>query len=389
MDFTKVTNFMNALDELGVPGADLAIYLKGKEVYRHHVGYADIETKTPITRDTLYAIFSMTKVITCVAALRLFEEGRYLLTDPLHAYMPEFKDLTIRYYRENGDFVKKPAVNPIRIVDLFTMSSGYPYFPPGAAISFEATEGNYTLQQMVTKLATEPINFEPGTRWCYGFSHDILGRLIEILSGKTFGQFLSEQIFKPLGMSDTGFKISKEKHHRLASIYTYDESSKQNIRIMTGIPFSYFNAGSSLYLCDDWLLESPGGGLISSVDDYAKFANALCLGGTSENGYRLLGEATIELMATNHLDDAKMKDFSGGSGKHGSYGYGLGVRTLIDKVPHGLSSSYGEFGWSGLAGTYVAMDPIKELTYVYAHQLHPNKENYIQPRLKNIIYGCL
>ena len=388
MDFTNVKNFMDSLEHIGVTGADISIYLKDKEVYRYYTGVGNLETRVPITPDSLYPIWSMTKVVTCVAALRLFEEGRYLLNDPLYEYIPEFKNLTVRQTRENGTTVETPATRPIRIRDLFTMATGYSYDVPGAQAFKDSTNGgNVTLKEIVLTLAKLPVAFEPGTRWLYGFSHDILGYLIEVLSGKTLGEFFADNIFKPLGMNDTTFKLPKDQHHRLVTCYTYDENTKKHTYADLGL--AYFNKNTEHYFSDNWVQENAGGGLVSTVNDYAKFATTLTMGGTNADNYRLLGEATIDLMRTNFLSETQLKDFSGNWGHHTSYGYGLGVRTMIAPTHGGVSSNYGEFGWAGLPGLYVLMDPIAELTYVYAQQLFPSKEEFIAPRLKNIIYGCL
>ena len=387
MDFTKTTNFMDSLSTYGIPGADLAVFIEGKEVYRYFTGYADVESQIPVAPDTLFPIYSMTKVITCAAALRLFEEGRFLLNDPLADYMPEFKKMTVRLTRGNGSMVEEPARNPIRIADLFTMSSGYTYDTSGYAAFTKRNKSNFSLKEMASALAKAPLCFEPGTRWNYGFSHDILGALIETLSGKTLGEYFYENIFAPLGMTETSFKVKKEKHYRLATCYTYNAKERTHAKTDVALPLAYLNPSSVYYLSDDYALEMPGGGLISTVDDYAKFANALCAGGTAENGYRLLSKATIELMRTNHLDDIRMRDYDWVS--HEGYGYGLGVRTLVDRAAGGINSSIGEFGWAGLAGTYVLIDPARRLTYVYAQQVFPSYEEIIAPRLKNVVYGCL
>ena len=387
MNFSKVTNFMDRLDSLGIPGADLAIFQKGKEIYRNQVGFADCDKKIPVTPDTLYPIYSMSKVITCVAALRLFEEGHYLLDDPLHEYMPDFKEMTIQHTRENGEVILKPALNPIRIVDLFTMSSGFSYDVPGQQEFMQKTGGNVTLQEMAKILAAKPINFEPGTHWCYGFSHDILGALVEVISGKTLGQFFNDFIFGPLDMTDTGFKVPKSNHHRIAICYEYDNVNKSYKKALS--PLGYLNYEHPLYLSDDWVYEMPGGGLISSVNDYAKFANTLANNGLAVSKYRLLGEPTINLMTTNHLDEARVEDYGGTWAHHVAYGYGLGVRTMINPAAGGSPSSFGEYGWSGLAGTHLLIDPVKDITYVYAQQTYPSQEVFIAPRLRNTIYACL
>ena len=199
---------------------------------------------------------------------------------------------------------------------------------------------------------------------------------MEVLSGKTIGEYFNEYIFEPLGMLDTSFIIPQEKQYRFATCYDYDAKERKH-KVHENSPLRFLDA--------DYKFESPGGGLVSTVDDYAKFANTLCAGGTSKKNYRLLGKNTIDLMRKNQLDDVRMKDFNSSSG----YGYGLGVRTMVNPALGGANCNVGEFGWAGLAGTYLLMDPKIGLTYVYAQQLMPSGEDYIAPRLRNIIYACL
>ena len=377
MDFSRVDRFLESLGDVGVPGTDLSIYLCGKEVFRRQNGYSDLESQKPILPDTLYAIWSMTKVITCTAALRLYEEGRYVLTDPLYAYLPDFKHMTYKKTRGNGAVDVLPCTRPIRIVDLFTMSSGLTYNFSDELIEASKTAKDTGLLAFVSALSKDPLYFEPGTHWHYGLSHDVLGALVETLSGKSFGDYLKENIFAPLGMDDTFFdlRIPADKAARMASVYNYDETTREHKK------------AAPSHRPGNWFYECGGGGLVSSVDDYAKFANALCSGGASAGGYRLLGEATIELMRTNQLEDVRMNDYNWIH--HSGYGYGLGVRTMVDRAAGGSNSSIGEFGWSGMLGTFVLMDPAADLTYVYAQQLMPSREDYVAPRLRNIIYACL
>jgi len=378
MDFTKVSKFIDTLQNIGIPGTDLAIFIKGKEVYRRQTGYADIESKTPIKPDTIYQFWSMTKVITCVAALRLMEEGLYKFNDPVSNYLPEFKNMQVRHTLENGGVYEEPAKNPIRIVDLFTMSSGLTYNQsPNMEAVNKKLKGNYTLKQFSETIAKDPLYFEPGTHWHYGFSHDILGRLIEVLSGKTLGEYLDENIFKPLNMPDTFFRLPKNKENRMVSIYEYNDKTKKHKKFDK--PLLRYDL--------DFKYESPGGGLLSTVDDYSKFANTLCAGGTAQNKYHLISNATIELMRTNHLDKTRMDDYNWPH--HSGYGYGLGVRTMVDKAAGGSNGSLGEYGWSGMAGTILLIDPVYDLTYVYAQQLAPSREEYIAARLRNVVYSCL
>jgi CubicO group peptidase (beta-lactamase class C family) len=228
------------------------------------------------------------------------------------------------------------------------------------------------LTSFAAAISHEVLRFEPGTHWMYGYSHDLLGALIERITSSKVSEYFHDEIFAPLGMSDTFFHqyISEENITRLANVYKYNAETRTHTKD------SHAN----------WSFENCGGGLVSGVDDYAKFANTLCNHGTATNGYRLLSKATIELMRTNQLCDTRMNDYcEAGYG----YGYGLGVRTHIDKAKSGMNSNEGEYGWAGYLGTYFAIDPMAELTYVYAHQLLPSMESHIAPRLKNIIYSCL
>jgi CubicO group peptidase (beta-lactamase class C family) len=278
----------------------------------------------------------------------------------------------------DGAVTISQAKNPIRIVDLFTMSSGISYnATKHVEILFDESKGNFTNKELSAAISKDPLYFEPGTHWHYGYSHDILAYLIEVISQKTLGEYFYENIFAPLSMNDTFFYVPENKQHRLASCYTYDENSKTHVKF-EGCPFRYFDP--------EYKYESGGGGLISSVDDYAKFANALCLQGTGDK-YRLLSKATIDLMRENHFDDVRMKEFY--APFRAGYGFGLGVRTLADRTAGGNNSSIGEFGWSGYAGTSVIIDPSAELVVVYMQSMIPSKEDYVFPRLRNVVYGCL
>jgi len=347
MDFSRVTKFLESLSNIGIPGADLAVYLKGKEVYRHQTGVTNVETKAPVKPDTLYPIYSMTKIITCVSAMQLFEQGVFSLSDPLYDYLPEFNEMTVQHIKDNDRVTIEAAKNPIRIVDLFTMSSGITYnMTPELVKMGEDKKGNFTLKELATALSKDTLFFEPGTHFNYGFSHDILGYMIEVVTGKTLGEYFNENIFIPLGMSDTFFKVPKEKEHRLITCYQYDETTKTYKEPFLPLPIRFD---------EDFKFECAGGGLVSTIDDYAIFANALCAGGTTACGHKIISKNTIELMRTNHLDDIRMKDYNWPH--HSGYGYGLGVRTMVDKAAGGSNSNLGEFGWSGMAGTYVLIDP--------------------------------
>jgi len=392
MNFQRVKNFLDTLHKKGIPGADLAVYIKGNEVYRYRTDFSNRNICKPIEPDALYRIYSMTKVVTCVAAMRLYEEGLFLLGDPLYDYLPEFKNMNVK---KNGAVIPVPAKNPIRIVDLFAMTSGLTYTPTPNLEELFKKDGNYTLEDFSEAISKDPLFFEPGKHWQYGYSHDILGRLIEVLSGKTLGDYFNDNIFGPLGMTDTFFRIPKAKEHRLTPFYFYDEESKTHTE---GDPTMELPIRFDL----NKKYENPGAGLFSSVDDYAKFTNALyyCFCNSNSDpakystdrigscNYHLLSKPTAELMRTNHLGKTPLNEYQNWNYQKG-YGYGLGVRTLLDRSAEGTCSSIGEFGWAGLAGTYMLIDPAVDLTYVYAQQVAQSKEEYIAPRLRNVIYGCL
>ena len=271
----------------------------------------------------------------------------------------------------------------MRIKDLFCMGSGFPYPGDTMESSRQVREsldrlmagGGYTVRQLSQALGETALAFDPGTHWKYGFSHDILGALIEVLSGKSFGAFLHDEIFEPLGMPDTFFRVPKEKRPRLCTWYERSpegEMSRCEDRDEHIQPEARF--------------ESGGGGLVSTLGDYTRFAQTLTCGGELR-GVRILGRKTIALMASNHLTPQQLADFDWP--QNAGYGYGLGVKVMIDPQAGGCNGSQGEFGWSGLLGTWVMMDPIERLSAVYMQQMLPNLEGYHQPRLRGVIYGSL
>ncbi|MEK3886835.1 serine hydrolase domain-containing protein [Bacillus sp. FSL K6-3431] len=383
----KLQPLLSDFVENGPAGCACSVIHQGKKVFEDFVGLADTDTKKAITSDTIYRIYSMTKVVTCTAALMLYERGLFLLNDPLEEYLPEFKDPQVYRINDCGEKYISPATRSITVKDLFTMTSGLTY--PGdaneterhVAKAMEILEqnnelgGKMTIRTMSKSLASIPLAFDPGTQWHYGLSHDVLGVLIEVISGKTFGQFLKDEIFDPLDMNDTFFRIPEDKQDRLCSFYTRDDVGGLTKNTEMGV-----------HIQPNAIFESGGGGLLSTLSDYSRFAHMLANGGELD-GERLIGRKTIELMATNHLTTSNNQNFSWNylSG----YGYGLGVRVMVDPALGGINSSVGEFGWSGLLGTWVLIDPKEKLSAVYMQQMMPNFEAYHQPRLRSVIYGAI
>ena len=378
MNFKELEIFLDDITKWRIPGADCAVYYKNKPVFRYSTGYADIKSKKPITADNLYNLYSTSKVITCTATLQLFEKGKFLMTDPLAEYLPEYREMYIQKKIENGETELIKTNNSIKVQDLFTMSAGLTYNTNSVSIQTvkETTQNKCPTRDIVKAIANDPLMFEPGTHWNYSLCHDVLGGLVEVISGKKFSEYLDENIFKPLEMKDTGFYLTDEKKKRMATQYRFDEKP---------------NVATEVTLTNDYKLgseyESGGAGLISSVDDYIKFANALCNNGKTQNGEKILSKHTIDLMRTNHLDETSLKDFNWI--QMSGYGYGLGVRTMIDKVKGGSLSPVGEFGWGGAAGTYVMIDPDNEIAVFYAQHMLNSQEPYVHPRIRNIVYNCL
>ncbi|WP_058307981.1 serine hydrolase domain-containing protein [Gracilibacillus massiliensis] len=366
--------------EKGPSGVALSVKKDNQTLYENYFGYADLHKKKTITDKTIYRIYSMSKVVTCVAGLQLLEQGEFLLTDPLSDYLPEFKDMKVL---ENGKLIE--ADRDILIKDLFTMTSGITY--GGEATEVERmtskvmaevrdkkeSEQRSKLRELTIALANNPLEFHPGSHWKYGLSHDVIGALIEEVTGMSFGTYLDEHIFQPLKMNDTFFKIPVAKKNRLAALYDRKETGElvENTWLDSDAePIAVF--------------ESGGAGLHATLEDYQKFAHCLAKGGTIE-GVTILSKNTIELMAQNHLPDDMLPEL--GWNYDNGYGYGLGVRVMTDQTKGGSNSTLGEFGWSGLAGTYVFIDPHKQLSAVYMQQMLPNFEFYHQPRIRNVIYG--
>lgn len=379
----KLHPLLKSFVEKGPAGCACSVTYQGETRFEDYVGLEDLESEKSITADTIYRIYSMSKVVTCVAALMLYERGLFLLNDPLEEYLPEFKDPQVYRMTEKGETYITTATRPIRIKDLFTMTSGLTYEGDGSETEREVKkamqqlrkDNTFNVRKLSAALAKIPLAFDPGTEWRYGLSHDVLGALIEVLSGKTFGEFLREEIFQPLNMNDTFFKIPDEKKHRLCSLYLRNEDGSllKNTKLD-----EQYQTGT--------LFESGGAGLLSTLSDYSTFAHMLANSGELD-GVRILGRKTVELMSANHLTSNQLSyynwDYLAG------YGYGLGVRTMMSPHIGGSNSSTGEFGWSGLAGTWVLIDPKEKLSAVYMQQMMPNLEAYHQPRLRNVIYGSL
>lgn len=383
--FEDLSRLLEQFVKNGPAGCGCAVAKEGKTLYHGCFGYADLEEKRPVTEDTVFRLFSMTKVITCTAAMMLFERGKFLLNEPIYEYIPEYRDTQVFVTELDGSVHIEKAKKPMLIKHAFNMSVGIPYTfmdTPSAREVIKVKEElakkyeKYDIVTEVKAMASVPVAFEPGTHWLYGYGHDIVGGLIQVISGKSLGQFLQDEIFGPLDMNSTGYRYHGDIESRMASCYR-----KNNNGDMIKIP-----GGEDEFHQPDALYEAGGIGLYSTVGDYVKFSQMLANGGVYDKK-RILGRKTIDLMRTNHLNEEQLKDI-GGSYLAG-YGYGLGVRTMMNLADGNSNGSVGEFGWTGMAGTYVSIDPKEGSSIVYMHQMDPNMEEYHHLRVRAVANGCL
>lgn len=393
MDFTRLKNLMDKfVREYNTPGVDVIVYKNHEMLFRYFTGFSDIENNKKMNGDELYLIFSMTKMITCTCALQLFEQGKFLLSDPVSKYLPEFEKMKISsdeidsesaakittgalagesVNTESSGFAKKP----ITIKNLFTMGAGLDYDLRSEGIKKSLAEGKISTRELVSAIAQKPLGFEPGTRYRYSLCHDVLGALIEVLSGKKLGDYMKENLFDPLGMKNTFFGVptDKERLSKMAARYTYDKDHKPQRNELECV----YNLSNEY--------QSGGAGLTSSCEDYALFLDALACGGIGKTGKRILSSTAIELMGTNHLNEKQYQDFQA---LQFGYGYGLGVRTHTDKTISGSLSPLGEFGWDGAAGAFSMVDPKNNLSLTYFQHIH-GWDKRLQREMRNALYAGL
>ncbi|MBQ4153059.1 MAG: beta-lactamase family protein [Oscillospiraceae bacterium] len=397
MDRMNFDALKNCLDHIvkdyKAPGIDCVVYQNHKEIFRYYTGYSDLESGKRMQGDELYLIFSMSKMITCTAALQLLEQGKYLLSDPISKYMPEFENMKVyvndfdvkeglaitsgkggNNSQDNGGNIVD-AKNKITVKDLFTMAGGLDYAVKDQAISTAIAEGKKTTREIVGAMSNKVLGFEPGTRFRYSLCHDVLGALIEIWSGESLGEYIENHICKPLGMEDTFFGLPKDdaRMERIAGLYSLNNQGE-----IIKLPL-----GNEFKISEEY--ESGGAGLVSCVKDYSLFLDALACKGVGKNGNRILSPATIELMGTNHMKGKQCEDFYN---LRPGYGYGLGVRTHVDKTVSGSLSPIGEFGWDGAAGAFSMVDTKNSLSLTYfQHQRWWDVR--MQTEMRNALYSCL
>ena len=380
MNFGPLKEFLDTcLPMLGIPGSDTVIYKGREEVFRYQSGYDSTAEKTPVRPDALYHMYSVTKVSTCVAATQLIERGEIMITDPVSAYFPEYKNINVRVKNPDGTEEIRPAKNQLLIKHLLSMTGGLDYNlnRPGIRRVKAETGGKAPTLDIVRALAEDPFNFEPGTNYQYSLCLDIIGGIIELVSGKRLSEYMKENIFEPLGMKNTSFGLTDSKLERLATQYLYDSETKSAKEVSKD--YNPFVFGTEY--------DSGGAGLISCVDDQILLADALTHLGVGKNGNRILSSYATNLMRTNILDDVQYKSFNKMSQVKG-YGYGYGVRTNLHPEECGNLMPVGEFGWDGARLSYISSCPESGISIFHAEHMGTFHSTVI-PRLRNIIYSCM
>ena len=386
--FQDLTALLDAFVAKGPAGCGCALAQNGKVLYEHYSGMADVAAGRPTDENSVYRLFSMTKVIICTAAMMLFERGRFLLDDPLHEYFPEYRNTQVRHRDVMGGAKIMDAVQPMLVKHAFAMAVGLPYPFYGtdtandmlrAGEALRAEKPKFTLRDEIRAMGQVPVAFEPGTHWLYGYGHELVAGLIEVASGKTVGRFLEEELFAPLGMTSTGYRYHGDLRERMTQSYRREEDG--SLTPIAGM-LDHNHEPDAVY-------EGGGAGLFSTVSDYLRFSQMLANGGELD-GERIIGRKTIDLMRANQLNDQQLADFAGpGNSYLAGYGYGLGVRTMMNPAAGNSNGSVGEFGWTGAMGTWTSIDPSEGFSAVYMHQMMPNMEAYHHLRVRAAAYGCL
>ena len=379
MKFDRLRDFLDYyLPMLGVPGSDTVIYKDHIEVFRHKSGFDNLKYRTPIRADALYNIYSCTKIVTCVAALQLIERGEILINDPIHVYFPEYKNLTVAKKSADGKVKVEKAKNPILIRHLFSMTSGLDYNIRRSAIEGlkNSTEGRCPTLDVIRALPIDPLVCEPGERYVYGLSHDVLGGLVELISGMKLGDYMKKNIFDPLGMKDTTFTIEQKNYERIACQYEYDSIGRCAIEIPKDANILRF--GSEY--------QSGGAGLLSTVDDFILLTDALANDGVGKNGFRILSTASVELLRSSALDEHQLPYFE--MVHNIGYDYALGVRVMRDPAKAGSLMPKGAFGWDGKKMSLSVSDPKNRIAIFHAESID-GMNSIVIPRLMNVIYSCL
>lgn len=388
----RIDSFIQSkyIDSGRLPCALTQVWRRGQLAYTSVLGQADVERGKPLKADSLFRIYSMTKPITSVAFMMLVEDGLVALDDPVHRFIPAWRDLGVFNGGVPGAFLTKPTREPMRMIDLLRHTAGLTYgFQQRTNVDaayrklkLDGVDSEGGLQAFVDTLGTVPLEFSPGESWNYSVATDVLGYLVEKISGQPFDVFLKTRIFDPLKMVDTGFFVPEGQRARFTACYALTPSGKVVLQD---------DPEKSRYLTDP-SLKSGGGGLVSTADDYMRFCRMLLNGGELD-GARLLSPKTIALMTINHLPGGKeLTDLSKSLFSEAVFeglGFGLGFAMTVDLARTKNLGSPGEYFWGGMASTAFWIDPVEDLAVVFMTQLMPSSAYPIRRELRTLVYSSL
>lgn len=379
--------FLRYIDRGKLAGVSAVVAREGHLVYSAQHGYADIDTLKPLTEETIFRIASMTKPVTSLAAMMLYEEGYFHLNTPVREFIPGFKDLRVYLGESAGGIQTEALQGEITMRHLFTHTSGIVYgFNPQDPVDrlmitareeYGQTHPDPDGAQVIAELLKLPLAFQPGTRWRYGMNIEVLGHIVEIISGSSLAEFMQKRIFGPLEMTDTAFYVPPEKAQRVSQVYAHPEGPdklvKLDLEVETSLP----------------RFQSGGGGLVSTLPDYARFCQMLVNQGEL-NGVRLLSPTTVAMYSVNQCPEQALPyGFSENDLYHAGYGFSLATRVLLDPTLTGMFGSTGEFGWDGAFGTYFWIDPVESLFGLMMIQHSPNAYYPIAQQFKQVTYSAL
>ncbi|MBM28978.1 MAG: serine hydrolase [Halieaceae bacterium] len=373
-----------------IAGCSLRIVRKGITAHDSTLGLMDIERDKPMRTDTIFRIYSMTKPLTSVALMMLFEEGQLQLTDPVYKFIPSWRQHRVWVEGTGDAMATRRPVTPMTIQHLLSHTAGLTYggFLPGLELPVDpvyaaagiSRAGTDTLEEFVQKLSQVPLLYEPGSQWSYSLATDVCGHLIEVISGKPLEEFLRERLFEPLDMPDTGFSVPDHKLDRFAACY--ERAPDKSLRLQDDPETSRFRKPPHA--------PSGAGGLVGTTGDYAHFSEMLVNQGQFR-GRQLIGRPTLDLMTRNHLGGSSLAQMAVGGFSETSndgVGFGLGFASTIDAAASGTVGE-GDFYWGGLASTLFWVDPIEELYAIFMAQLIPSSTFNFRGQIKSMVYGAL
>ncbi len=389
-DFSRLDALLDKFSNTTLPGCSCTIMQEDKVIYQKEAGYSDLERKKPLTEHSMYRQASTTKLFTYAIVGMLYEEGKFLFSDPVSEYLPEWKESKVAVKNARGGYDFVTASRPLTIKDAVTMTCGLPYcmFPDPSSTdpTTKAMSEHMThllkdgkrpvLREEVRAMADVPLRFEPGSHWLYGFGSEITGAIVEVLEQKALRDVFAERVIDPLELHDTATYIDEIVAEKLVSYYRKSQDG------------SFVNISENM---DRDLMEefTPRGarvGLMASTRDFAVFMQMLANGGIY-GGRRFLSEGTVRMLSSNYLNEIQLKDFH--CDYLDGYGYGYGFRTLMDKAAGNHNGSLGSFGWTGGSGIWVEADPVRKVSIAYMHNMSPNEELYHHHRVRTVANACL